>query len=505
MKVQWVGHATALVEVGGHRILTDPLLTRRVAHLRRRRPLPTPASHDVDTVLLSHAHLDHLHLPSLRRINPTPASSPRSAPDVCSPLAGFHRRHRGARRRPDRHRRTARDRRGCPGGAQARPRPAQSGVGSARRLRRQRRGPTRLLPRRHRPVRRHGRPRPTSTSPCCRSGGGARRSEPGISIPTRAATATGLDPARHRRTDPLGHLRSGRWPSPTARRWFDSPPDAVRDGARRRRPLQPPPSAGAWRVGDRTVMPRAIGDSRPIARRTRDAGRFVHHRAAVDAAADADLDDVDDHHLDDVDRPPTSTTTTTTAPPETTSTTTPERTRRRTGPTAHRGRRRRRMAVPRRLAAGPLAGVHRPQRQPDPSRHRGGHLVRRQQPVRRDPRHPRREHRGLLRWPDRPGDRCRRSHHPSHRDSATTPSPSCSNRGRSSHDPSPSPRLRPTPTGQLGEAAFEDEPVDAGPGPSSSSSSPTSTATVTTRRSPRSSSSSRPRVPERPAISPRCS
>jgi L-ascorbate metabolism protein UlaG (beta-lactamase superfamily) len=60
-----------LIEVGGQRVLTDPLLTRRVAHLRRRRQLPTPDIADVDTVLLSHAHLDHLHLPSLRRLRPT--------------------------------------------------------------------------------------------------------------------------------------------------------------------------------------------------------------------------------------------------------------------------------------------------------------------------------------------------------------------------------------------------------------------------------------------------
>jgi L-ascorbate metabolism protein UlaG (beta-lactamase superfamily) len=71
MRVQWVGHATTLIEVGGLRILTDPLLTRRVAHLRRRRATPTPDVADVDTVLLSHAHLDHLHLPSLRRVRPT--------------------------------------------------------------------------------------------------------------------------------------------------------------------------------------------------------------------------------------------------------------------------------------------------------------------------------------------------------------------------------------------------------------------------------------------------
>jgi L-ascorbate metabolism protein UlaG (beta-lactamase superfamily) len=71
VNVRWVGHATALVEVAGHRILTDPLLTRRVAHLRRRRSPPAPDVTDVDTVLLSHAHLDHLHLPSLRRIRPS--------------------------------------------------------------------------------------------------------------------------------------------------------------------------------------------------------------------------------------------------------------------------------------------------------------------------------------------------------------------------------------------------------------------------------------------------
>ena len=41
MRLQWFGHATALVDVAGRRILTDPLLTRRVARLRRRRPLPS--------------------------------------------------------------------------------------------------------------------------------------------------------------------------------------------------------------------------------------------------------------------------------------------------------------------------------------------------------------------------------------------------------------------------------------------------------------------------------
>lgn len=64
--VTWVGHATVLMEVGRHRLLTDPAVTTQLAHLRRRRPLSELPS--VDAVLLSHLHMDHLHLPSLKRI-----------------------------------------------------------------------------------------------------------------------------------------------------------------------------------------------------------------------------------------------------------------------------------------------------------------------------------------------------------------------------------------------------------------------------------------------------
>lgn len=69
--VTWVGHSTVLLDLDGFRVITDPLLTRRVAHLRRRRPLPAAPVADVDLVLLSHAHMDHLHLPSLRRLRPS--------------------------------------------------------------------------------------------------------------------------------------------------------------------------------------------------------------------------------------------------------------------------------------------------------------------------------------------------------------------------------------------------------------------------------------------------
>jgi L-ascorbate metabolism protein UlaG (beta-lactamase superfamily) len=68
--VRWLGHSTVLVTLDGTRLLTDPLLRRRVAHLRRRVPLPAERLTDVDAVLLSHGHHDHLDLPSLRRLGP---------------------------------------------------------------------------------------------------------------------------------------------------------------------------------------------------------------------------------------------------------------------------------------------------------------------------------------------------------------------------------------------------------------------------------------------------
>jgi L-ascorbate metabolism protein UlaG (beta-lactamase superfamily) len=64
ISVTWMGHSTVLVDVDGVRILTDPLLTRRLLHLRRRAPTLTVGP--VDAVLVSHVHMDHLHRSSLR-------------------------------------------------------------------------------------------------------------------------------------------------------------------------------------------------------------------------------------------------------------------------------------------------------------------------------------------------------------------------------------------------------------------------------------------------------
>jgi L-ascorbate metabolism protein UlaG (beta-lactamase superfamily) len=62
--VTWLGHATVVVELDGERVVTDPVLRRRVAHLRRARAASAPAG--ATAVLLSHLHYDHLDVPSMR-------------------------------------------------------------------------------------------------------------------------------------------------------------------------------------------------------------------------------------------------------------------------------------------------------------------------------------------------------------------------------------------------------------------------------------------------------
>ena len=69
LKVTYVGHGSVLLDLDGVRLLTDPLLRRRVAHLRRVVPAVAPDSlREIDAVLVSHAHYDHLDLPSLERL-----------------------------------------------------------------------------------------------------------------------------------------------------------------------------------------------------------------------------------------------------------------------------------------------------------------------------------------------------------------------------------------------------------------------------------------------------
>ncbi len=67
-EVTWWGHSTTWLVDSGTALLTDPVLTGRVAHLRRMAGptprLPAPP----DAVLLSHLHADHFHVASLRAV-----------------------------------------------------------------------------------------------------------------------------------------------------------------------------------------------------------------------------------------------------------------------------------------------------------------------------------------------------------------------------------------------------------------------------------------------------
>ena len=67
-RIEYVGHATVFVDLDGVRLLTDPLLRNRVAHLRRSTPVSARTRRGVDAVLISHAHYDHLDLPSLEKL-----------------------------------------------------------------------------------------------------------------------------------------------------------------------------------------------------------------------------------------------------------------------------------------------------------------------------------------------------------------------------------------------------------------------------------------------------
>jgi L-ascorbate metabolism protein UlaG (beta-lactamase superfamily) len=65
LSLAWIGHSTVLVEADGVRLLTDPLLRPRIAHLRRVVAPPDDGVAEVDAVLISHVHHDHLDLRSL--------------------------------------------------------------------------------------------------------------------------------------------------------------------------------------------------------------------------------------------------------------------------------------------------------------------------------------------------------------------------------------------------------------------------------------------------------
>jgi L-ascorbate metabolism protein UlaG (beta-lactamase superfamily) len=70
-----------LLELGGVRLLTDPVLRDRFLHLRRHGSSPSPeVTPGLAGVLISHLHHDHVDVPSLRRLSrEVPVVGPRGS------------------------------------------------------------------------------------------------------------------------------------------------------------------------------------------------------------------------------------------------------------------------------------------------------------------------------------------------------------------------------------------------------------------------------------------
>lgn len=99
VEVTWLGHSTVVVDVaaaGGSalRIVTDPVLGRRLGHLRRRSRRPEEAaSAGCDLAVVSHLHHDHLDLPSLRQLRPAVVVAPPGSSDWIRWKLGLPRTH----------------------------------------------------------------------------------------------------------------------------------------------------------------------------------------------------------------------------------------------------------------------------------------------------------------------------------------------------------------------------------------------------------------------------
>jgi len=74
----WLGHATTLLEIEGHRVLLDPVWSLRCsptsfAGPKRLHPMPLSLAElpALDAIVISHDHYDHLDMPTVRQLTLT--------------------------------------------------------------------------------------------------------------------------------------------------------------------------------------------------------------------------------------------------------------------------------------------------------------------------------------------------------------------------------------------------------------------------------------------------
>lgn len=85
--VTFIGHSSFLLQLSGRSVLVDPVFAKHLILLRRqRRPgLRINEMPSIDVVLLTHAHMDHLNIASLRRVVRSAQMLGKKAPDVVVP------------------------------------------------------------------------------------------------------------------------------------------------------------------------------------------------------------------------------------------------------------------------------------------------------------------------------------------------------------------------------------------------------------------------------------
>lgn len=68
VRITWIGHATFFLQFAGHSVIVDPNWAKWHGPVKRQRKpgLELKGVPEVDLVLVTHAHFDHLHKPSLK-------------------------------------------------------------------------------------------------------------------------------------------------------------------------------------------------------------------------------------------------------------------------------------------------------------------------------------------------------------------------------------------------------------------------------------------------------
>lgn len=75
LRTTWFGHASVLIEIDGHRIMTDPVLSRRTSPFQflgparfHAPPVALAQLSGIDAVVISHSHYDHLDEATVKKL-----------------------------------------------------------------------------------------------------------------------------------------------------------------------------------------------------------------------------------------------------------------------------------------------------------------------------------------------------------------------------------------------------------------------------------------------------